>query len=195
MVKNFAVFASGRGGNLQAIIKAVKNKKINAALAVVFSDKPHAYALVRAKKAGIATLCISPADYPNRDAFDRAVLEELKEYDINFIVLAGYMRLLSASFVKQYANRIINIHPSLLPAFKGTQGIADAFNYGVKVTGVTIHFVTDAMDAGEIIAQEPVLISAKDTLAKLEARIHKVEHKLYPKVIDLFARGKVKITR
>lgn len=192
-MKNFAVFASGHGGNLQAIINAVKNKRIHASLKLVFSNKQEAYALVRAHKAGIPTLFLDPHDFKTREEYDRAIVKELKKHKIDFIVLAGYMRLISSTFIDQYPNKILNIHPSLIPAFKGAHGIRDAFEYGAKVTGVTIHFVVEEMDAGAIIAQVPVKITDEDTLLSLEEKIHAAEHKLYPPVIDLFARGKYKI--
>lgn len=190
---NFAVFASGRGGNLQAIINAVRAKNIKANLALVFSDRPDAFALERARKAKIPTMLLAPKDFADRAEFDRAVVGRLKEHKIDFVVLAGYMRLLSPDFIKAYPNKILNIHPALLPAFKGTHGIRDAFEYGVKVTGISVHFVNEDMDAGAVIAQETVKISPKDTLASLEDKIHRQEHKLYPKVIDLMARGKLKV--
>lgn len=190
---NFAVLASGYGSNLQAIINAIKKKKIKADLKVVISDKPDAFALQRAKKAKIAGVYINPKDFPDRMSFDRKVIEYLKEYDIDFVVLAGYMRLLSAHFIQQYPNKIINIHPALLPSFKGVHGIRDAFEYGVKVTGVTVHFVNEEMDGGAIIAQEIVKISSKDTMQTLAKKIHKIEHKIYPQVIDSFSRRNLKV--
>ena len=193
-MKNFAVLASGNGGNLQAIIDAVKKRKIQANLALVISDKPQAFALVRAQKSGIASLYINPKDFTDRQAFDTKIVEELKSAKIDFVVLAGYMRLLSPYFIKQYPNRIINIHPALLPAFKGVHGIRDAFDYGVKVTGVTVHFVTEGMDEGAIIAQEPVKITSKDTLDTLAKKIHKAEHQLYPKVINELAHQNLKLS-
>jgi len=188
---NFAVFASGYGGNLQAIIDAVKKKKIKAGLELVFSDKAGAFALKRAQKSKIPILCIDPKDFSSREEFDKAVLAQLERHKVDFIVLAGYMRLLSGHFIRQYHGKILNIHPALLPSFKGVHGIRDAFAHGVKVTGVTVHFVIEDVDAGPIIAQESVAVRPKDTLASLEARIHKAEHRLYPQAIDLFARGKV----
>ncbi len=187
----FAVFASGYGGNLQALIDAVKRKKLKAQLAFVFSDKPESMALTRARKAKIPSLFLDPKGYAGREEFDWAVLKSLKERSIDFIVLAGYMRLLSKDFIDAYKNKILNIHPSLLPAFKGTSAIRDAFDYGVKVTGVTVHLVTLDMDSGPILAQSAVSVMPKDTRATLEARIHKAEHLLYPKIVDLFARGKL----
>jgi phosphoribosylglycinamide formyltransferase-1 len=190
---NFAVLASGRGSNLQAIIDALKKKKIKASLKLVFSNKPDALALTRAQKAKIPTLHLTPKNYASREEFDKAVLECLQKAKIDFIVLAGYMRLLSGHFIRAYEGRILNIHPSLLPAFKGAHAIRDAFEAGVKVTGVSVHFVVEEMDAGPIIAQVPVLITPKDTITSLEHKIHKTEHGLYPKAIDGFARGKLKI--
>lgn len=191
---NFAVFASGNGGNLQAIISAVRVQKIRASLQLVVSDRADAYALVRARKAKVPTLCLDPKNFETREAFDRAVLVHLKERRIDFIVLAGYMRLFSSHFIHRYPNKILNIHPALLPAFKGTHGIRDAFRYGVKVTGVTVHFIVEEMDAGAVILQEAVAVSPKDTEASLARKIHRVEHRIYPKAIDLFVRGKLKLT-
>ena len=190
---NFAVFASGHGSNLQAIIDAVKAKKIKAHLKLVFSDKPDAFALKRATKAKIPVLHLSIKDYASRETFDAKVIEYLKHHNIDFVVLAGYMRLLSQVFIDAYPNKILNVHPALLPAFKGAHGIRDAFEYGAKVVGPTVHFVVEEMDAGAIILQEAVLVGPKDTEASLAAKIHRAEHKIFPKAIDLFARGKLKI--
>jgi len=190
---NFAVLASGRGGNLKAIIEAVKSGAIKAHLKVVISDKKDAYALTGAREAQIPTAFINPEDFSDRESYDRAVVECLQEFKIDFIVLAGYMRLLSSYFIRQYPDKILNIHPSLLPAFKGTHAIKDAFDYGVKVTGPTVHFVCDEVDAGAIILQEPVRVDPGDTLESLEGKIHQAEHRIYPKVIDLFVRGCLKI--
>ena len=190
----FAVFASGNGGNLQAIINAVKNKKIKAEIVFVFSDKADAFALKRAAKAKIQSLYLNPKDFVNSGAFEEEILKHLKELGVDFIVLAGYMRLLSGHFISQYPNKILNIHPALLPAFKGMHGIRDAFDYGVKVTGATVHFVVEEMDAGVIILQETVRVSPKDTEISLARKIHRVEHRIYPKAIDLFARGKIRIS-
>jgi phosphoribosylglycinamide formyltransferase-1 len=186
---NFAVLASGHGSNLQAIIDATQKKKIKAKLKLVISDKSEAFALVRAQKAKVASVYIDPKNFANREAYDRKVLQYLKEHEIDFIVLAGYMRLLSAHFIGQFPNKIINIHPALLPAFKGLHGIRDAYEYGVKLTGVTVHIVNEEMDAGKIIAQEVVKIAPKDTLKSLAEKIHQVEHKLYPKTIDWFSKS------
>lgn len=192
-MKRFAVFASGHGSNLQAIIDAVKRKKIKAQLALVFSDKPEAYALTRARKSGIKTLVIEPKVFLDRESFDREVIKNLREERIDFVVLAGFMRILSSVFISEYRHKILNIHPSILPAFKGGHAIREAFDYGAKLTGVTVHFVDEEVDHGPIILQEAVKIDPKDTLETLEAKIHKAEHKIYPVAIDLLARGKLKM--
>ncbi len=190
---NFAVLASGHGGNLQAIIKAVKSGQIQADLKVVISDKKDAYALKRAHRAKIPAVYINPKDFSDRESFDRAVIARLQEFKIDFVVLAGFMRLVSSYFIRQYPDKILNIHPSLLPAFRGLHGIRDAFDHGAKVTGPTVHFVIDGMDEGPVILQEPVRVKPQDTLESLEQKIHKAEHRIYPKAIDLFARGCLKI--
>jgi len=192
-VLNFAVFVSGNGSNLQAIIDAVARKEIAANLKLVVCDREEAYALKRARQAGINTIFVNPKIFSSRQSFDRQVLIHLTEEKIDFIILAGYMRLLSPFFVKKYSRKILNIHPSLLPSFRGAHGIKDAFTYGAKETGVTIHFVDDKMDHGPIIMQEAVKISEKDTLETLEPKIHKIEHRLYPKAIQLFVEGRLKV--
>ena len=189
----FAVFASGNGSNLQAIIDAVKDSVIKAELVLVFSDNKKAFALKRAQDAGIKTLQLSRKDYATPQSYEREILIHLKEAGIDFIVLAGYMKILSPFFVKNFPKNILNIHPSLLPSFKGINGIKDAFTYGVKTTGVTVHFVDEKMDHGPIIAQEAVRITEDDDLKSLEEKIHKAEHRLYPKAISLFIDGRLKV--
>ena len=188
---NFAVLASGKGSNLQAIINAVKLRKIKADLKLVISDKAEAFALKRAQKAKIPVVFVDPKKYDDRVSFDRAVVAHLKAAKVDFVVLAGFMRILSPYFIQQYPMKILNVHPALLPGFPGAHAIGDAFDYGVKVTGVTIHFVDEKIDHGPIIMQEIVRVEKRDTLKSLEAKIHRAEHALYPKVIDLFARGKL----
>ncbi|MDP2940389.1 MAG: phosphoribosylglycinamide formyltransferase [Candidatus Omnitrophota bacterium] len=190
---NIAVFCSGFGSNLQAIIRAVKKEKIKASLSLVLSDNKQAYALKRAKKAGIKTATIDPALFKTLEDFDTEALKYLEQEKIDLIVLAGFMRIISPVLINQYKNRILNIHPALLPSFKGTQAIKDAFDYGVKITGVTVHFVDERMDHGPIILQAPVKIDDNDTLGSLEKKIHKIEHKLYPEAIRLFVEGKLKV--
>ena len=189
----FAVFASGNGSNLQAVIDAVKKGAIKAELALVFSDNRKAFALQRAATAGIKTLCLERKDYISPQSYDRDIMIYLREARVDFVVLAGYMRLLTPFFLKEYPQKVLNVHPSLLPAFKGIQAIKDTFTYGCKAAGVTIHFVDEKMDHGPIILQEGFKLTGKETLESLEARVHKVEHKIYPKAIALFAEGRLKI--
>ena len=193
-LKKFAVFASGYGSNLQAIIDAVRKKRIRADLALVVSDRREAYALRRAEKAKIKTAYVNPEGFSDRESFDNEVLKYLKREHIDFIVLAGFMRILSRVLIDAYPHKILNIHPAMLPAFKGAHAIKDAFDYGVKITGVTVHLIDLKVDHGPIIAQEMVKIDKKDTLATLEKRIHTVEHKIYPKAIDLFATGRIRLS-
>jgi len=189
----FAVFASGNGSNLQAVIDNIKKNKITAELALVISDNPKAFALQRAEKAGVPVAVFNPKDYTNKQSVDRDMVIRLKKDKIDFIVLAGYMRLLTPFFVKQYNRKIINIHPALLPSFKGVNGIKDAYTYGAKVTGVTVHFVDEMMDHGPIIMQEGVKIQPKDTIDSLAEKIHRIEHRIYPKAIQLYVEGRLKI--
>ena len=191
---NIAVFASGFGSNLQAVINAVKSGKIKASLRLVVSDVPGCYALKRAKRAGIETLVQEAKNFSDRTAYDKAIVRQLKKRKINLVVLAGFMRIISPYFVRSYKNKIINIHPALLPSFKGTHGIRDAFRYGVKVTGPTVHFVDEKMDHGPIILQEAVSVKENDTEKTLAKRIHKAEHKVYPLAIRLFAEKKIKVS-
>ena len=190
---NFAVLASGSGSNLQAIIDAKKKGRICGDLRVVFSDKPDAPALERARKAGVkVVVSLRPADYPSREAFDTALIDILVREKIGLVVLAGFMRLLSPVFIKAFPFKIINIHPALLPEFKGAHAVRDALAAGVKTTGVTVHFVDEEVDHGPIIAQVPVKVRPKDTQATLLARLHQAEHKLYPDVLDRLLRGKIR---
>ena len=189
----FAVFVSGNGSNLQAIIDAVKAGEIKAELAVVVSNVRKAYALERAQAASIKTFVLDPKDYASPQSYDRELVNYLKNEKIDFVALAGFMRILTPFFIKAFDRKILNVHPSLLPAFKGAHGIKDAFTYGVKETGVTIHIVNEKLDSGPIILQEAFKISEKDTLESLEEKIHKLEHSLYPKAIALFVDGRLKI--
>lgn len=190
---NFAVFCSGHGTNLQAIIDAVKKRRIKARLSLVVCDNPKAYALRRARHAGIGVAIFDPKDFPSKKELESAVIRELNRKKIRLIALAGYMRILSDGFVRKYKNRIMNIHPALLPAFKGGQAIKDALKCGVKVTGATVHFVTEEVDGGPIILQAACPVKGNDNKKTLLARVHKLEHKIYPEAIELFARGKLKV--
>jgi len=192
---NIAVFVSGSGTNLQAIVDMVKRGYIKAKIALVVSDNKEAYALNRAQKAGIETLVLDPEDFKSREEFDKEIIRNLKKHDVELIALAGYMRLLTPYFIKEYRNRILNVHPALLPSFKGKNGVKDALDYGVKVTGPTVHFVTEDIDAGPIVAQAAVLVKDGDTEDSLTERIHKEEHKIYTKAIKDFVGGRLRIVR
>jgi len=188
-----AVLCSGGGTNLQAIIDSVKSGYIPAEIAEVVSDKKDAYALVRAGDAGIETFTVSAKDFKSREDFDKEVVKILKKKGVGLVVLAGYMRLLSPYFVREYKDRIMNIHPALLPSFRGTHGIKDAIEHGVKVTGVTVHFVNEKLDDGPIILQKSVDMKEDDSEETLLERIHNEEHRIYPEAIRLFVSGKLTI--
>ena len=189
-----AVFVSGTGSNLQALIDAERAGNLSSAeITLVVSDKPEAYALKRAEEAGIKTFVLEAKGFESREEYDKRIIEELKAEGIELVALAGFMRILSPVFTKEYEGRILNIHPALLPSFKGVHGIKDAFDCGVKETGVTVHFVEDDLDSGPVILQRSVRIEEDDTLESLEEKIHAEEHKLYPEVVRLFADGKLKI--
>ncbi|MFC1570200.1 phosphoribosylglycinamide formyltransferase [Candidatus Omnitrophota bacterium] len=189
-----AVFVSGTGSNLQALIDSERAGNLSSAkITLVVSDKSEAYALKRAEEVGIKTFVLEAEGFASREEYDTRIVEELKAEGIELVVLAGFMRILSPVFIKEYEGRILNIHPALLPSFKGVHGIKDAFDYGVKETGVTVHFVEDDLDAGPVILQRSVRIEEDDTLESLEEKIHAEEHKLYPEAVRLFADGKLKI--
>lgn len=190
---NIAVFASGRGTNFGAIIRAVKKGSIKANLSLLVCDNPKAGAIGRAKRAGIKIALVKREDFANKKDFEDKIIAYLEENKINLIVLAGFMRLLSPEFVGRYTGRILNIHPALLPSFKGTEAIKDAFDYGVKVTGVTVHFVDEKMDHGPVILQKAVQIQEDDTLKSLEKKIHKMEHRLYPQALRLYVESKLRV--
>jgi len=190
---NIAVFASGRGTNFGAIIKAIKSGKIKADLSLLVSDTPKAGAVGRAKRAGIKIALVKREDFASKESFEARIIEHLEAGRIDLIVLAGFMRMLSLEFVKKYTGRILNIHPALLPSFKGVDAIKDAFDYGVKVTGVSVHFVDEKMDHGPIILQKALPVDQEDTLESLEKKIHKIEHRIYPEAIRLFVEGKLKL--
>ena len=192
-LKNLAVFASGRGTNFSAILRAIKKGKIKANLSLLICDNYQAGVIKRAKRADVKTVLVLRENFKSNKEFEEEIIKHLEEHKIDVIVLAGFMRLLSSDFVKRYYGKILNIHPALLPSFKGTYAIKDAFDYGVKVTGVTVHFVDEKMDHGPIILQEPVRIKEDDTLETLEKKIHRIEHQIYPEAIKLFIEGSLMI--
>lgn len=187
------VLISGSGTNLQAIIDASAEGRLDADVAVVISNKEDAYGLVRARKANVPAVWIDRTDYRTFKAYNEAIREILVEYKVDLVAMAGYMRLLSKDVLDAFPDRVLNIHPSLLPAFPGPSSIREAFEYGVKITGVTVHFANENFDEGPIIAQEAVEIAEDDTPESLEAKIHDVEHRLYPAVLQLMAEQRVSI--
>ena len=195
-----AVMVSGGGTNLQAIIDGVKDKTItNTQIAAVISNNANAYALTRAKENGIPAYCVSPKDYATRDEFNKALIGTIDSYNLDLIVLAGFLVVLPEELINKYRNRIINIHPSLIPSFcgKGHYGLhvhEAALGRGVKVTGATVHFVDDGTDTGPIILQKPVMIEQDDTPETLQRRVmEQAEWVILPQAIDLIAQGKVKV--
>lgn len=187
------VLASGRGSNLQAIIDNIEAGKLDAEVAVVISDKPTAYALERAKNHRIPGKHINPGEFAGKEEYEKAVVECLKENRVELVVLAGYMRLVGKVLLEAFPNRIMNIHPALLPSFPGTHGQRDAVEYGVRFSGCTVHFVDEGMDTGPIILQAVVPVRQDDDEDSLAARILQEEHKLYSQAIQLYAEGRLKV--
>lgn len=183
MKHKLAIFASGNGTNFQAISEAAAKGRIPAAVVLMVCDQPGAHVIARAEKAGVGTLVISRKDYPTKRAFEEKIVATCRACDVDWIVLAGYMCLLGKTILEAYSHRIVNIHPSLLPSFTGLDAIGQAFRRGVKVTGVTVHYVDEGMDTGPIIAQAAVRVEDGDTVDTLEQRIHQTEHQLYPETI------------
>mgnify|MGYP001019752163 FL=1 len=188
-----AVLISGRGSNLQAIMDSIASQKLSAAILCVISDKPDAYGLERAKKQGIETLALDYKKFSSKDAYEKELLKVLKEKDPDLICLAGYMRIVGRGLISAFKNKIINIHPALLPAFPGLHSQKQALDYGVKVSGCTVHFVDEGCDTGPIILQKSVQVFEGDTEESLSARILEQEHKAYPEAIGLIAEGRVRI--
>jgi len=193
MKLRLAVLASGRGSNLQAIIDAIEKEEIPAEIAVVISDKPEVQALERAKKHQIPALTIVRQDFPTRELFEREILDVISKYRCELVCLAGFMRILSPYFIVNSQVKIINIHPSLLPAFPGLHAQRQALDYGVKYSGCTVHFVDEGMDSGPIILQAVVPVLEDDTEDTLARRILKEEHRIYPEAVKLIAQGKVEM--
>ena len=180
---------SGRGSNLQSIIDAIAAGRLDASIAVVISNRAEAPGMQRAREAGIETLHLSPADYPDRDAYDRAIVDAVTTRGVDLICLAGFMRLVGPPLLDAYSNRILNIHPSLLPAFPGVDAQRQALEHGVHVSGATVHLVTNELDGGPIVLQSAVPVLANDTVDTLSARILVEEHRIYPDAIALVLAG------
>jgi phosphoribosylglycinamide formyltransferase-1 len=186
------VLVSGSGSNLQAIIDASQAGQIDADIRVVISNRPKAFALQRARQAGIPATCISHRRFPDRPAFEQALVECLELHGVRWVALAGFMRVLTRSFLRGFPDRVINIHPALLPAFPGVDAQSQAATYGVKLAGCTVHFVDEGTDTGPIIAQAAVPVLDEDDVSSLRERILAQEHRLYPRVLQLLAEGRIR---
>lgn len=193
MALKIAVLASGNGSNLQAILDACAAGVLDVDIRVVLCNKRNAYALERAAGAGVPTLCLPHTDYPDRESFDTAMVEAIHKAGADTVVLAGYMRLLTGVFLKAFGGRVINIHPAILPSFAGVRGAADAHEYGVKITGCTVHFVDEIMDHGPVIIQAAVPVNPEEDVEVLKARIHAAEHRIYPQALQWLAQGRLSL--
>jgi phosphoribosylglycinamide formyltransferase-1 len=187
------VLVSGSGTNLQAIIAAIEAKRLDAKIEVVLSNKADAQGLVRAQDRGIPTAVLDHKQFPSREAYDQAVVDILRARGVELVVLAGFMRLLSPVFVKAYSNRIMNIHPALLPSFPGLHVQKKALEHGVRFSGCTVHFVNEECDEGPIIIQAVVPVFPDDSEGSLAARILNQEHRIYPRAIQLYAEGRLRV--
>lgn len=189
-----AVLVSGNGSNFQAIVDAIEaGRIINASIVCLISNKADAFALERAKKHNISSIVLDHKGYPNRQAYDAALVELLRQHEIDLVILAGFMRLLSPTMIDAFPNAIMNIHPALLPAFPGLDAQQQAFDYGARYTGCTVHFVDKGTDTGPIILQSVVPILGSDTLESLTQRIHGEEHRTYVEAVHLFCAGRLKV--
>lgn len=193
MTVKLGVLISGSGTNLQAIIDAIAEGSLDAEIRVVISSRPDAYGLVRAKEAGIQTIALSKDVYADPDIANEVIATELVHAGCDYVVMAGYMRMLGEAVLVAFPDRVLNLHPALLPSFKGAHAIRDAYDAGVKVTGVTVHFANAEYDKGPIVAQRAVDIAEDDTLESLEEKIHAVEHELYPEALRWIAAGRVSV--
>ena len=185
------VLLSGSGTNLQAIIDAVREDGLPVEVVQVVSSRPDAYGIERARKAGIPVTVLNRDVYADPEAADARIVEALRAAGAQYVVMAGYMRKVTPVMLNAFPDRVLNLHPALLPSFKGAHAIQEAFDAGVKVTGVTVHFANEDYDKGPIVAQRAVEVREDDTLETLEARIHEVEHELYPQVLRLVAEGRI----
>lgn len=190
-MKNIAIFASGSGTNFEAIVEACESKYIPGKVVLLVCDKKKAYVVERAKNHNIDTFVFTAKNYESKEAYETEIVEQLKAHNVDLICLAGYMRFCGKVLLDNYAGRLINIHPALLPSFPGAHGILDAYNYGVKVFGVTIHYVDMGIDSGKIIAQRAFDYTPGDSLDEVEEKVHKVEHELYPEVVKKICEGEL----
>ncbi len=190
-MSKIAVFASGSGSNFQRLADIEKAGKSSYEIALLVCDRPDAYVVERARTLGIPAFTFLASDYPDKAAYETLIIEKLAEYPVEWIVLAGYMRIVGPKLLEAFEGKMINLHPSLLPAFAGKDGIGDAYKYGVKVSGVTVHFVDEGLDTGAIIAQEVISIAEDDRLEDVKTKIHALEHQLLPQVVNLLVQGKI----
>ncbi|KKM98998.1 hypothetical protein LCGC14_1152290 [marine sediment metagenome] len=186
-----AVLASGSGSNLKALIDSIKDGSLPAEIALVISNNPEAFALERAKREGIESRVVRESDFDSRENYDEELIKIIKDYNVELVVLAGYMLICSKPLVEEFYGKLINLHPSMLPEFPGADAIGDALRSGAKITGVTVHFVDEGCDSGPIIFQEEVVIKEDDTEETLAERIHTVEHKILPKAVKYYAQGRL----
>jgi len=193
MSATLGVLISGGGTNLQALVDRIAEGTLDARIALVVSSRADAYGLKRAEAAGIQTLTLSREIYADPEAADEIIAAELQRYGVDYVIMAGYMRMVHDPILAAFPNRVVNIHPALLPSFKGAHAIQDAFDYGVKVTGVTVHFADGSYDCGPIIAQQSLAVGEGWGVDELEAHIHEIEHTLYPAVVQLLAKGRVHV--
>lgn len=191
MALKIAVFASGQGTNFQALADRVQEGRLDVSIELLVCDRPSAPVVGRAERASVPVHTFAPKSYPSREAYEQEILARLQELGVELIVLAGYMRIITPVLVEPFYGRMINVHPSLLPAFPGVGGMAQALAYGVKVTGVTVHYVDGGLDSGPIIAQRVVEVVDGDTEDSLAPRIHEAEQALLPWVVQQIARGRV----
>ncbi len=187
------VLVSGRGSNLQAIIDGIEARKVDARIRVVISDNPKAYALDRCKRHRIPARVVSREDFPSREEFERRIVSILKEEEVELVVLAGFMRILGRTFLSEFPNRVINIHPALIPAFQGLHAQRRAVEFGAKITGCSVHIVDESVDGGPVIVQAAVPVLPEDTEGTLSDRILKFEHRILPQAVQWFAEGRVRV--
>lgn len=190
---NLGVLASGRGSNFQAILDAVEAGTLPATVKLLVVDNPDAYAIERAKKHGVESLILSPKEFPSKDAFFVRIAEELRTRQVDLVILAGFMRMVRKPLIDAFPNKIMNIHPALLPSFPGLHGQKQAVDYGVRISGCTVHFVDEGMDTGPVIIQAAVPVSPDDTEETLSARILRLEHRIFPEAIRLYAEGRLRV--
>lgn len=187
------VLASGRGSNFQSIIDHIENHYLPARIAVLITDNPNAYAIERAKRHNIETIILKPKDFPDKDSYYSRIADELEQRGVELVILAGFMRVVGKRLIDRFKNRIMNIHPALLPSFPGLHGQKQAVDYGVKLSGCTVHFVDEGMDTGPIIIQSAVPVYDDDTEETLSERILKQEHRIFPYAIKLYSEGRLKV--